>query len=864
MRKYKVFISYAREESNVKDNIISYLKPLSDNDRLEIWHDREMSVGDRFDDVIRNKLLESDIVIFLLSQSFLNSEYCRKVEEEIALQRYKDNENDFFRIIPIIASKCHYKNSELQHFNMPLDAKSIKEYDGEAYFDISKEIEGVLDVLDDSSSYKKHTIAPSVESVSTLNTTFQEFLNNLGFTIQKNGVENIQLLDLFVYPDLKRINNEIENTDVFVDSKNLINSGDFKNKLHIFLGDEQSGKTSLSKVLYIKALSNSLIPIYLKGEDIKKANEFEKLVEKSFVEQYKNSSFFRTPDIVIIIDGITDSPLNQKFMKNLISHEVSKYNSVIITSDTMLRMQDQIINEFKDYTIYELQSLGSKKKDELVDKWNILGRDESWCVNEMQSQHDYLVQSIESVMMRNIVPSKPIFVLMILQILETNSSNDFSLTSYGHCYHSLIIDALQRVNIRNDQHSDYFNYLSELAFYIYSKGVNKISGQDIPDFQRKYSENYLINSHDEFFNKILKSRIIVKDYNDNHKFQYKYLFYFFIAKSLAENENILEHVEDLCERIHSEKHANILIFVTHHTKQRAVIDAIIERVSNIFASQKAATLDSDELEFLSEFTSKIPEMVIDNRKDVEEERKKILEEKDEIEKESLLAEQFEGKENDDEDIELVNQELLDVNRSYRALEILGQIIRNRKGSLPKPLLNKLGHEAYTVGLRFLGYYLGVTQELKEEIVEEIHRLISTKRSWDDKRITQEARFYYWTFVYSMSLNVIRKTALSVGHKDLQGFYEEIANTIDTEVAKLIEIQIDIEFTKKIPKKKLETLWENLGDNIVTRRLLQDILVRHLHLNYVDHTDKNWISTNLDIPLLEQQRLQQKVKIPLLE
>ncbi|WP_158089185.1 hypothetical protein, partial [Vibrio crassostreae] len=84
----------------------------------------------------------------------------------------------------------------------------------------------------------------------------------------------------------------------------------------------------------------------------------------------------------------------------------------------------------------------------------------------------------------------------------------------------------------------------------------------------------------------------------------------------------------------------------------------------------------DELEFLSEFTSKIPKMVIDNRKDVEEERKKILDEKDEIEKESLLAEQFEVKENDDEDMEIVNQDLLDVNRSYRALEILGALLRN--------------------------------------------------------------------------------------------------------------------------------------------------------------------------------------------
>ncbi|ELC3158003.1 TIR domain-containing protein [Vibrio harveyi] len=863
MKKYKVFISYAREESKAKDGIITYLKPLIDNNRLEVWHDRELKAGELFDEIIRKKLLESDIVIFLLSQSFLNSKYCRKVEEEIALQRFKDNENDCFRIIPIVASKCHYHHSELRHFNMPLDAKSINEYGEEAYFEISKEIEEVLEVLDTSSSYKTHSTGIIKQNACVLEPKFNKFLNSLGFTIQKNGIDSIQLLDLFVYPDLKKINNEIENTDVFVDSRNLIDAGDFKNKLQLFLGDEQSGKTSFSKVIYLRAVSNGLTPVYLKGSEIKKANELTKLIDKAFKEQYQDSTYLKRSEVVLIIDGLTDSPLNQKFMKNLISNEVSKYSNVIIMSDTMLRMQDQLINEFKEYTVYELQSLGSKKKDELVDKWNVLGRDESWCVNEMQSQHDYLVQSIESVMMRNIVPSKPIFVLMILQILETNASNDFSLTSYGHCYHSLIIDALQRVNIRNDQHSDYFNYLSELALYIYSQGKDEISGDEIPEFQKKYSENYLINSHDEFFGKILKSKIIVKDYNDNHKFQYKYLFYFFIAKSLSENENILSHVESLCEKIHSEKHANILIFVTHHTKQRGVIDTIINRVSSIFPNQKTATLNSDELEFLSEFTSQIPEMVIDNRKDVEEERKKLLEEKDELEKEALLAEQYEEKD-EEEDIELVNQDLLDVNRSYRALEILGQIIRNRKGSLPKPLLNKLGKEAYTVGLRFLGYYLGVTQELKEEIVQEIHRLISTKRSWDDKRIEQEARFYYWTFVYSMSLNVIRKTALSVGHKDLQVFYEEIANSINSEVAKLIEIQIDIEFTKKIPKKKLESLWKNLGENIVTRRLLQDILVRHLHLNYVEHTDKNWISDNLEIPLLEQQRLQQKVKIPLLD
>ncbi|MDF4270225.1 hypothetical protein P3449_26685 [Vibrio parahaemolyticus] len=111
----------------------------------------------------------------------------------------------------------------------------------------------------------------------------------------------------------------------------------------------------------------------------------------------------------------------------------------------------------------------------------------------------------------------------------------------------------------------------------------------------------------------------------------------------------------------------------------------------------------------------------------------------------------------------------------------------------------------------------------------------------------------------MSLNVIRKTALSVGHKDLTNFYEQISEEIGSEVAKLIEVQIEIEFTKKIPKQKLTELWKKMEGNLVTRRLLQEIMVRHLHLNYVDHNEKQWISANLDIPLLEQERFQQKVK-----
>ncbi|WP_429076763.1 hypothetical protein [Aeromonas veronii] len=398
------------------------------------------------------------------------------------------------------------------------------------------------------------------------------------------------------------------------------------------------------------------------------------------------------------------------------------------------------MHELTTFSSYEIQSFGSRKKDEIIERWNMLGFQETEDIAVIQSSHDHLVRSVDSIMMKNIVPSKPIFVIMILQILETSNNNDYSLTSYGHCYHSLIIDAFNRASIKKDQFGDYFNYLSELAFHIYTLGVEKISHEELLSFQSKYSELYFIISHQDTFDKILKSKIIIKNFNDEFSFQYKYLFYFFVAKRITDCEDLLEHVDSLCDKLHSEKHANILIFITHHTNNKSVIKGIVKKVANIFPNEKPAKLNVTEVSFLNSFADKIDKIVaIKKSIDVNKERKDSLEEKDRQEKEDLLENV--NHDDNEESVEEVNRDLLDVNRSYRALEILGQIIRNRKGSLQIQDLDHLGIEAYSVGLRYLNYYLGLTQSMQGEIIEEIQRLITTKKSWSTERISQEARFF---------------------------------------------------------------------------------------------------------------------------
>ncbi|WP_025152418.1 TIR domain-containing protein [Morganella morganii] len=869
--KVKAFISYSRDDENHRDNIIRYLETNKD---LEIWYDKKLLGGDKFNDIIDNKIKECDIFIFLISQSFLNSKYCNEIELGGALERKYNN--DAVKIIPVILDYCTFSSSVLSEYNaLPDDAQPAASYENinKAYLDIAKGINKVISEIKGNNVVV--TCAQNVNSNKkkvSLNSVFEDYLSDLGFTIQHRRKEYLYLEDLFIYPDLKKYSYQFDNYDLFVNSKIALNYKNIANNKIFLIGSEQSGKSTLSKILFREYYEAGGFPILIKGELFKKTSEINNVIDSAMREQYLSTGVIDRNNLILIIDDITESPMNEKFQRNLISNLVSSFNSIIVIADSKIRFSDQLLKDFDDFTTYEITEFSHTQKTELVEKWNQIGIDETSIIDDVQAQNDSLKRNIDSILMKNIVPSKPVFILMILQILETNTQSDFSLTSYGHCYHSLIIQSFNKANVKPNELNDYFNYLGELAYFIYKKGNHKITQDELNEFKDYYSDNYYITSHEEILDNLKKSKII-NLWIGSLSFQYKYIYYFFAAKKITEisSDEIIPVIEELCDKIYTEKNANILIFITHHTKDINIINCITSKLSNIFREHNHATLGKNDVDFLNEMAIEIPQIVIDKTKDVEEERAKALECQDRYEREFILTESDgdevkDENEDEDEDVCAVNKDLLDVNRSYKAVEVLGQIIRNRKGSIPIPQLEKLGMETYSIGFRFLGFYYSITRELKDEIISEVHRLISEKKNWTTEKIAREASMFYWTYSYIMSLNVIKKIAHSVGHKDLSSYYSKLSDNFGTEISKLVEITIQLEFTKKINRAHIESIWLLVKDNLMTRRLLQEIIITHLHMHYTNHEDKAWISEKLHIPVKDQLAMEKRnaVKTPQLK
>jgi tetratricopeptide (TPR) repeat protein len=125
-RPLKVFISYAHEDDALRTELVKHLSQLRREGLIEPWHDRLITGGSEWAGSIDKNLEAADIVLLLVSASFLASDYCNDKEMKRAIERHDANEA---RVIPVILRPCDWQTAafgKLQGF--PRDGKPIIEW----------------------------------------------------------------------------------------------------------------------------------------------------------------------------------------------------------------------------------------------------------------------------------------------------------------------------------------------------------------------------------------------------------------------------------------------------------------------------------------------------------------------------------------------------------------------------------------------------------------------------------------------------------------------------------------------------------------------------------------------------------------
>jgi tetratricopeptide (TPR) repeat protein len=105
---FKVFLSYSHEDEDLCNSFLKHLSQLERDGLIEQWNDRSISPGAEWAGEIDENLNTADVVILMVSASFLNSKYCNDVEMTRALERRQKGET---LVVPVIIRPCDWETS---------------------------------------------------------------------------------------------------------------------------------------------------------------------------------------------------------------------------------------------------------------------------------------------------------------------------------------------------------------------------------------------------------------------------------------------------------------------------------------------------------------------------------------------------------------------------------------------------------------------------------------------------------------------------------------------------------------------------------------------------------------------------------
>jgi hypothetical protein len=94
-----VFYSYAHSDERLRDILADHLSILRREGVISEWHDGRIVPGDRWEKNIDDNLKSADIILLLVSRSFIASDYCWSKELAQAMER---DASGAARVIPII------------------------------------------------------------------------------------------------------------------------------------------------------------------------------------------------------------------------------------------------------------------------------------------------------------------------------------------------------------------------------------------------------------------------------------------------------------------------------------------------------------------------------------------------------------------------------------------------------------------------------------------------------------------------------------------------------------------------------------------------------------------------------------------
>ena len=686
-----IFYSYCHDEENYLTDLRKQVAPLIDKEDITEWWDRKIRAGESLS-VIQEQLNSSDIVLLFISPGYLASESCKK-EMALAWRRY---EEDDIQVIPVIIRRCGWKDHPTlpQRLAIPTDGKPIEEWtiQGQAWEVIRNELR---DSIQREQSKRTRRHAPK--------SAFRRGIGQVAF-VQKNR-SDIDIDQIFVFPHLT--SEQGDHHTRIANFADLIR----QNAPTILVGEQQSGKTTLARKLWMYTWEHDRGALLIDGQQLHSSRP-ARVIRQAFSQHIEGnlSTWMEKDGAALIVDN-AGTILTAPFCEEL----EEKFKRVIYTmtdEDYFEKLESNA--EVGKYRVVRIRTLTHGQQERLVQNWlNI--RPASDIASERHQEVDDMEDHVNSIIDRDrIVPRYPFFVLSILQTREDFMPQQLRITAYAHCYQALIVAHLCTSGVKSTEIDAAMNILTQLAHLIFRNRRNG-SKTTKADFIEGYRNEYVFSLR--MFEKMERGAgVLSVDEDGCIGFTYNFGYYFFVGKALGETyEENKKVIETMAEHSYRASNAHTLLFLLHHSRSQDLLETILLHTMETLGNTPNAKLDETDTRNLAKALKSVPRTL--PGKTLHEAR-----EEERTGRDSADARELERAK------EIEDGQPSNIYRALRNMEILGQVLRNQYGSLTRERLREVIAGIIDTGLQLIHTFTNEDAHVRHEqqLREYFSRKYSTK------------------------------------------------------------------------------------------------------------------------------------------
>ena len=666
----------------------------------------------------------------------------------------------------------HYRMISIKA--LPNDANPVTSDDEDTAW--KQVYEGIKDVINEL----RRTFIPKLEFIKEMEET--------DFAAQ----QHVKLQDVFVFPTLScyplQANEGQLRREIIKDQTELL-----AKKYLLIHGKEMSGKTALGRHIFLSLVDMSTPVLHINLERIPRKPD-EKVFKDAYCSQFSGDYFLwkQQKDKVLILDNLSEAP----HLINFIEFAKGSFDKIVITLPSNI-FDSYFWDETRlaDFHQVKIELLNYNQQEELIRKRLALSDRDEPISDGLIDQIEDRINSI--IISKKIVPRYPFFVLSILQLYEGFMPDNLSITSYGHCYKVLILANLRKAGIPSEDNAinTCFNFAERLAFKIYQDTkLHDLTELDFDGFVKKYKKNFIIPDS-------ILSRLSENDYGiitSDGSFRSPYMYYFFLGRFLSrETEKNKDIIAEMCEQSYVSSNYLTLLFVIHHTNDNEIIDDILLRTMCTLDKLKPAKLNEPETGNFKDIVDKLPKNILSSHS-VKKERKK----------ERLIRDINEdiGETEDNLEKPISENPFDDIYKILKNNEIMGQILRNKYGSLEKRKIKEIIETVADSGLRLVRFLILDNKSITR-VACYIHEKHPNHNIEEIKKIIRFCSFL-WT------MENIEKIVNSINVPEIREIVSEIVQQKSTPAYDLIGYFNHLDSIEELTngiKQELETLLKKHDD-----------------------------------------------------